>query len=1083
MNQELLGHVLECFNLLIEGNPERVEYASAEITPFYEKPDSIPYLFEICKTNQNPRIRMLSSVGLFSALRKHIGVFDIAGKQNLFDTLLSLLSTEVEWTIRRSLLDDLGVLIEKSNIETNQRILEYIHQFASHEDDFHLQLSLLLALKYLPQNDEDMTFYAHLIERGYQSKNHYTLFCAAELLFFPKSRCFQNPIILSSIESIWAMSISLFDIAFSELSFLPIISRLFIFAINNINFISFDPLPLLSKLLSFFSLPNATSGTSMTVSNVIYTIVLNKTDIIIESGAFVDVIHLYATLGINLFNESPDDSYIISFAPAFLSDTFEILGKNPVTIPAFLETASEIASTPAGAFVSCVIFSSILGTRANEFTQMLDNMTPLIEESLASNSRLLCETASYTAFKIISIFSGESADQMMVSLLQACHSHPTTTLLEVLANAIAEYGKTDGFYDNALSIIAEIIGSPPLEGENGIQSLALSALAALTMNSSLAVFSHVNDISTIVTSLLGASEEMDYLKPHAISCMAQTLLKVGLDFPEILMQFAAQCVQNLTNDDINISLACFKALDNLMKIAATELMPLINEIIPFLLQKLSFNPGQKYLQSITYHLKLINSNDDLNSESIPSNPNLENIQVSESIQTLDNNQNPDINQNDSENAEILREIDTMRENSEEQFENFNSYEFILSEFEIVSISLKILSTVAKTEWKTLIPQFGIHLLKCAENQSRGITLIGKEAASFAVCELSKGFGLSRDRLEQAVPQLESIVHNLLPDDCNSELMVYAFNAAAKIVEWFDYNALQIDLKKFLDCVFYYLSNIIPSEHYSPLNRRITHSVLNFIDSIIVSADDISPEVTPHLTSNFMKLSLEFMASDSARVRSVAVRYFSYIIPTTSYILENELKEHILAFAMHCAVTNGDSASFMCLKAFGLKEKPLAMVHGNEIISILAEFIQKPIEIEESSLLKRDSAVSCLSTYIELMQESIDLNQLSDIVLSALPLVSDYNDIAYIMGSFFPWLLSKVSPEKHPEFLRVLIVQFGNSKTIMMHIDLSPMIEKLLISLLKEMLSKIQNPDEYCLKILNGNEFLLNCLHNAIAQFN
>jgi hypothetical protein len=389
-----------------------------------------------------------------------------------------------------------------------------------------------------------------------------------------------------------------------------------------------------------------------------------------------------------------------------------------------------------------------------------------------------------------------------------------------------------------------------------------------------------------------------------------------------------------------------------------------------------------------------------------------------------------------------------------------------SPFFVCAAALRVLSILLKTH-RDLCPQYATHIVHCCEIQKGSTEPVCKAAAAFAVGNLAEAIVTARQPLT-----IERMVHVLLgvlfeansktPNEADAELLVGCFDAAAKVVEWLDYDALGSAMKPLLDDAHARLVRAAKSRSRPWFIRDVVESVVRLLAMIVQSAEDR----LQGLLQQFLELFLEFTEHPDEWFRSLALRFFGCVIAAAPEVLAPEFRAQACALALHVAAENGDRHAFALLRTVAVKEPAFAAQFADGVVRLCMEVFAKPVAKSERFLATRDACSLTFSAFaVHVFSDARQLEECLPLALDAMPLVLDFSEVS-IMVDFFRWVHACQAGGE--ALARALVVLFATAPSVLAQTQIGEPSRSELLEILRGLLGAMEDPGVFVMHVLNGD---------------
>ena len=998
------ARLVQCCALLSTSIDATVQKATQELDAFNSQPGSIEIWLHFYENQRDPGMRRYAAVCLPTSIRKVWNGIDNDQKMRVFQTLLRLLLQEPDSTTRSNLL--FAVQLSMSDM-FNDTLLEVVRAADESGEDVQLQMALMLAPMLHIVNEPLKLFVFHLLERGYASENLETRVAALHFMLYSPGFA-TIPAFVEKLPSFWEVIDETLDAALQGDEFLfRKTARLVSFSMKQKRFVV-NPLPVLQKVMTLFTRQVPVERMT-TLCSIIQNICSSYQEAVLTSGAFPEILKLFINVSAHLFE--PDGFLTLSDAN-FFEETFADLCKRPQVLEAVWTVCCEIMNTMQGQFVFVCSLAATIPNYPAFYANKLNEITALLIAGITSKSRLLCDAASRTADIVVKFFGTESdvTDRLVSVVFQACVQHVSPDMLLVFTSMLDTTKDSEQFFDDAFKFLMHMLAVGPIE----IKAAALPALASLAAGSTVRITVHFEILDKALKAILETSNpSVVELKAPAIECLVKAASAIGDLFVPHVGPLCGFCMTNLQNEDTCFAAACFKSLEEICQSFPAAFAPLVPEIAPVMCNIASSDVSSAYKSDV---------------------------------------------------ARSIESGDLCADDEDTEFK------FVAS-----AVALRILSLIVKMD-KELCQQYALLVIQCCELQKESVASVSKSAAAFAIGNLAEALVSC---LSDGIPTLQQIPTRMghvclgilregkVDPMCDSEagLIIDGFTAAAKVVEWLDYDALGGSIKPLLDRAHYCLVKIAKVPSYTVQIRDALESIYNFLNMFISSAESKSPI----LLKEFMILFMEFTKHPDMRFKSLAMRFFADIVCAAAETLDMSFKENATQFALMMADKEGDRFAFEYLRVLAQREKDMARACATQVYDICMKTLTQEVTKTEKFLLMRDNCVLAFAAFsLNVFGDSLNLEQCLPPALSALPLVIDFSEVG-LFTDFFTWAYNKAKDLCMNQFVRVLVVLFANPRSVIRKMGFSQQDEATLLAILVEILGKYPNPDEVINTCLDGDE--------------
>lgn len=1014
------ARLTECYRLLSTNVDENVQHANHELEMFNSSPGSVEIWLHFYSTREDPAMRRYAAVCLPVCIRKVWNVLDPDTKIRLFETQLSLLFEEPDATIRFNLV--FAVQLSMSDL-FNEKLFAVMRQADEAGADLPLQIALMLAPLLPAPTDSLKHFVFHLLERGFASPNPETRVVALHFMMY--SPGFAGiPAFTEKLPEFWEVIVDTLGVLVGDETLLfGKTAKLIGFAMEQKRFVV-NPLPVLEKVMSLFT-GNLSIERMSALCSIIQNICSSFPDIVLESGAFPEILRLFILVSGHLFEA---DSLLTMSDANFFEQTLTDLCKAPDVLEALWTICCAIMKSPQGQFVFVCSLAATIPNHPAFYAGKLNEITELVVHGITSRSRLLCDAAARTADIVVKFFGMESeVTQRLISVVfQACVHRVSPDLLLVFTSLLDTTKDSEQFFDDAFSFLMNMLLSGPLE----IKAAALPALASLSAGSTVRITVHFETLDQTLKEILQSTNaSVAQLKAPALECLVKAGSATGDLFIPYVEPLCSFCMANLNNEDTGFAAACFESLEEICQSYPNAFAPLVPEIAPVMCNIASTDVFSAYKSDVARSIEVGTLSDGVLCDDLA------------------------------------------------------------TEFRFVSsaVALRVLSLIVKID-KELCHKYAVLVIQCCELQKESVVSVSKSAAAFAIGNLAealvKCLPEAIPTLQQLPTRMGHVCLGILQErklnslsENEAGLISDGFTAAAEVVEWLDYESLGGSIKPLLDRAHSFLVKISKVPSYTVPVRNAIESIYNFLNMFMTSAESKSPI----LLQDFMILFMEFTNHPDMRFKSLAMRFFADILSVASESLDTTFKANATQFALIMANEEGDRFAFAYLRVLAQREKEMAHECAPAVYEICMKTLSQEVTKTEKFLLMRDNCVLAFASFALNVFESLNLEECLPPVLGALPLVIDFSEVG-LFTDFFKWAYEKAKDMCPNLFVRVLIVLFANPSSVTQKMGFSDQDRAVLLAILKELLGKYASSDEVISSCLDGDserkkilESLLSCV--------
>jgi hypothetical protein len=387
-----------------------------------------------------------------------------------------------------------------------------------------------------------------------------------------------------------------------------------------------------------------------------------------------------------------------------------------------------------------------------------------------------------------------------------------------------------------------------------------------------------------------------------------------------------------------------------------------------------------------------------------------------------------------------------------------------SPFFACAAALRVLSVLLKTH-RDLCPQYATHIVHCCEIQRVSTAPVCRAAAAAAVGNLAEAIVSARQPLT-----IERMGHVLLgvlfeagaPD---AELLGGVFDAAAKVVEWLDYDALGSAMKPLLDDAHARLVRAAESRARPWFVRDVVESIVRLLAMIAQSAEDR----VEGLLRQFLSLFVDFTTHPDPWFRSLALRFFGAVLAAAPDVLAPEFRADVCALALATAEETGDRYAFAVLRTAAVKEPALAAQFADGVLRLCLEMFARPLAKSLRFLGTRDACSLTFCAFaVHVFGDALPRDDCLPLALAALPLVLDFSEVS-IMVDFFRWVNARAAGGE--ALARALVVLFATAPSVIAKTQIGEAETVELMQMLRGLLRSMENPEAFVLQALNGDETL------------
>lgn len=1016
--EEVETAVRQCFGYLQTTDNALLQQATDWLGEFITNQYSIQVLLNIYSNSQDNTERNYAAVFLKCALQSIWGQIDPDTQTRYFTSFLSVAAKESEWVIKQYMV---FVIQNAMKDDYFSIVYPFIQENCLESDNASLvELGLMLAPLLKIENDlseEYRSFFLRLLEKGLFSEIPELRIAAFNvMLFIPKLRDY--PEFQEKIQLYWDQAVEIFSTQTKSINLVERLAKLFTYAMHE-HYFKFDTRSLLENCLAFFTDDNTPVQFYLVIADVIHSVCCAYPTIFFDCGILLQLFQFYLLICAKLYE--PDDELIITTSN-FFANTFTEICKTPESLQLLWEFCISNLDSLPGNFYAVCSFGATFSNYPSFYLDKLSALTELLCSCLScQSSQLLRDASAKTTNSFISYYGRdcEYTPNLVEVVLDACMQNVTPDLLLVFTALLDTTKNSEDIFDRALPFLYHVV----LEGSTDLQVAALPAIASLASGSTVKIAVNFNEIYQLIyTILVSTAENCELLKSPAVECLTHVASVTKDLFSDKVVDFCNFCIENLENEDSGLAIACYIGLEEMSQDFPKDFTPVIDIIMPVMCEKAStdFSP----------------------------------IYTSAYKQNLDNG-----------------EFDPIFGLPIDQ----------IPQFVTSAMALRIISSIVKNN-RNICPNYVLLIMHCCEIHKQSVATICKLAAAYAVGNLAEAIVSFVNSFPSISTRLGHVLLAILPEkksedsceedppltDDDAQLTIDGFVAAAKIVEWLDYDSLHNTLKPLLDVAKYLLKKISSEHSYSIYTRDIIENIYSFLYMIIISAENIAPQ----LLHEFMNMFVEFSNHEDVRFRSLAARFFGDIISVApndeEQTIDDEFKQTALEFAVNLANQESDVNAFSCIKAFGKKEPQLAIQFADQVYQICIEKLNLPLIKTETFLLMRDHCVGAFVTYaMNVFKDRLNLSECLSPLLAALPLVLDFSEQDQV-AEFLIWAYQQVDQQYYSLFLSPLIMLFGNPPNIMVQLQLSDNLRNQLLDILKGLLQMTENSSQTILEVLNND---------------
>ncbi|EAY09589.1 hypothetical protein TVAG_056330 [Trichomonas vaginalis G3] len=586
----------QCYLLLRSKCPtdEQIQKATKWLDSFYKQAIAIQHLINFYKQSSDPTDRQHAIIGLNKCVGLAWESVAVESRAEVFQILLSMITTEPEWTIRRNIIDILSKAISPDYCSI---IMDFIKFCISKENTAYLEIALLLSALF-PQgfiesiNDQSVTnFFYEMVEVAFQSQQPEVLIAAVQFLL-------ENNVIDCSAEtnsSFWEACVNCFDLVIGNNLLFSRLVTLYASALGHSPVVG-NPIPLLEKCIDQFTKSKEDSKLVLQLNLIIQAICHNYAQIVIESENAAPIIEMYMTYIMEIFE--PDDQFILSNAP-LLEQIFTDLCTAD-TIQPMWDMCMQVSSEPAGLFAFSRMMSATYTVAIDFYSQKLEEVISILRAGILSDSNLLRDSCARSADDFVSTFVFES-DELSFAFINdvanTCQENISGELLTVLASLLDATKKTDRVFDVFFPFLVSVVQECDVE----TQSAALQSISNLAKWSSLKIFVYYPQLLNILFDIINsASDALEHLKGPAVATIAIVAVAIGPTFDEYVPTTFTFLIENLNNEELSAS--CITALEKIITMyielpdgSTKSIEPYISRLLPFVLEnaELDYSPFYK----------------------------------------------------------------------------------------------------------------------------------------------------------------------------------------------------------------------------------------------------------------------------------------------------------------------------------------------------------------------------------------------------------------------------------------------------------------------------------------------------------
>lgn len=998
----VIGQLTQCIGFIRSGeSTESVREATEWLMNFYQEPTAIQVLLTICTTFPDPIMRRFLCVAMKQCVNNSWIYFDEKSKSDVLLALLNLFKGESDYNNRQNILHIIQLKMNSSYYSVFIPFLQELSQSGNLE--LTLSLCPLVDVSEMEESSvpSAIEFLLTQIDQGFASTEILTRYAALFYLYLPNCR---TDLILDRIPRYWELALEIFQPVYEQKELFTRVASLFNFAVNFQKF-QIDVLPLLKLCLELVKLPGNDSFLLLEFTTIIESICTQYTEIVVESEYVEDIIQVFMLISIPLFE--PDDSLAISQAN-FFEKTFNCLCQYQQPMEYLYSLFGQMESTPANHFIIIRSLASVFYCDRNFFLDKLNDICDVLVGGMQSDSLLLVEGSVSAVDTFLDNFYddlGDLAEPLITAVYETAAKALTVDVITAFANILDKTNQSDFIFDAAFEFLCNVIS----EGEIVLQQAAINCMNMLVRSSSIKISSNLDDFMKLMLEIMNSSSEVaDLLKPHCVECVHSAANNVGSEFDPYASVFLEFIVANLTNENSDLALTCFQALE-LMAIRSPEpFMQVVDQIMSKVLTLAATDPSQEYKQA-----SFASATD-------------EDLAVVES-----------------------------------QY---------LALFKHSEIALRLISILTKMS-PDLTERFLTHTLQCASIQSQSCNSDCKCAAAFAVTCIADALASPDSEPPEATTvQMSNIILAVIPnaeESPESKEAIDGFSAAAHMIDVLDYQSFGSKTRELIDTAMRYITYLTASSDRQLVSQcqDTLYSIRSFISMVAASAGPMAF----NLLQNFMPVCTELITTNVPQLRSFGLSYFTAIISTCAQSFDIEFKKNLMQTAMQIADEADDSDAFIFIHQVARNEPALIVDFSDDIYNICMKKLTLPISNTDKFYRMRDNCIIAFELLVwKVCVDKYDINEYIDACISAMPLVMDYEYITEQI-EFFYWLYERADQSYKESFLQILVVLFALPKHALDNMKIPVQYITNLINFMRELINSFPNADELISTFLENDQ--------------
>ena len=369
------------------------------------------------------------------------------------------------------------------------------------------------------------------------------------------------------------------------------------------------------------------------------------------------------------------------------------------------------------------------------------------------------------------------------------------------------------------------------------------------------------------------------------------------------------------------------------------------------------------------------------------------------------------------------------------------------------------------------------LMHCFEIHKHSYSQFCKSSIAIAISSVVKR--INKD-VNLFVKQFSLLLIPLLSTSLDMEVNFDVFCALSDTMAYHCYDSFEPEILKtifeitseFLTC------DVAISYRPSERQRDVYEEILEFLKNFTISAYTESPKFLSGIIERFVA----FLKEPVQRLRSYAIRFFGFLVASSSDSLGLELQQSTVNYAVQMAANDNDYAPFVTLQHIALNNPGLLEPYVDQLYQIFMHKLSMPFIKTEKLLMLRDNCVTAFAIFSStIYRHSINFSECAPIVLSALPLALDFEGrkLHYVTQLFVK--MYEMLKDQYPEkFLRVLVIIFANPRSVVEEMSFEEADYEDLLNILLQLIT-LPNANELCVSILENDPSKLSFLQDVIEN--